>query len=327
MGVDVKVKLPKPSKKPYKVSAIDIDGVRDALDSKDAWGSYDPAPVFVPKFAKDKSVSQITVSCKPVARQPSWAEYGKTTKKRQAEWDRMIKALEKYLTALHNLALESAAKFAAKMQARKEPLQKDELKALFKEAKEAMLAAVEGYASKTSNGYSVGVKLDDVPPDPAVFKKTIPKPKDVSYSVSGKTIEAVFKALNKRSFWGRYRSNASYSASFQLDGHVKEFKLTSKPVVTMPKWKEYSKGNKGQKGSWDTMWKKLYAHENNHHKIFTDCVAALETSLASENVLKADLKSFWETETKEWQKKQDAYDSKTDHGVKEGVELDASHDP
>ena len=325
MVISVKTKIPKPAQKTFSVSGVDMTALEDALNKRDSWGSYSCSPVFSAKFDKSKKVSEITVSLKPVTEVPKWKEHAKSTKNRQAEWDRMIKSLEKYLLSLHALTLEAVAKFADSV--KEKELDKAGLSTETKAAKAALAKAVEDYASKTSNGNTVGVSLEYIDPDPATFKKTVPSPKSSTYSVSGKTINAVFETLNKRSFWGRYRSNASYKATFQLDGHIDVFTLTSKPSIIMPKWKEYSKGNKGQKASWDNMWKKLNTHENNHHKIFEDCVADLEATVTSTDVLEADLAKFWKDETKGWQDMQDAYDSKTNHGVKEGVELDASHDP
>jgi len=325
MAITVKTKIPKPSKKSTSVSGVDMAALETALDKKPSWGSYAATPVFSAKFDKSKKVSEITVALKPVITLPKWTQYAKSTKKRQAEWDRMLKALEKYLASLHALTLESVAKFAAEM--KDKDLDKPGLAAANKVAKAAFAKAVDDYASKTSHGSSVGVSLEYIDPDPASFKKTMPAPKSSTYTVAGKTIEAVFKALQKRSFWGRYRSNASYKATFQLDGHVDVFTLTSKPTIVMPKWKDYSKGNKGQKGTWDTMWKKLNTHENNHHAIFTKCITELENAVTSSDVLEADIDAFWTDETKDWQDQQDRYDTKSGHGVKEGVKLDASFDP
>ncbi|PCJ05722.1 MAG: hypothetical protein COB16_14810 [Rhodobacteraceae bacterium] len=325
MAITVKTKIPKPSKKSFSVSGIDMETLESALDKKTSWGSYTAAPVFSAKFDKSKKVTEITVVLKPVVNLPKWTDYAKSTKNRQAEWDRMLKALETYLSSLHALMLEAVAKFAAAI--KDKDLDKAGLAAETKAAKAAIAKAVADHASKTSNGNTVGVSLAYIDPDPASFKKTIPAPKSSTYTVAGKTIEAVFNALQKRAFWGRYRSNPKYKATFQLDGHVDVFTLTSKPTIIMPKWKDYSKGNKGQKGTWDSMWKKLNTHETNHHDIFKTCVADLESTVTSTDILEADLAKFWTDETKDWQDRQDTYDTKSGHGVKEGVELDASFDP
>lgn len=234
MAITVKAKISKPSKKSSNVSGVDLMSLSDELDKKTSWGSYKAEPVFSAKYDKSKKVKEITVTVKPVIKLLKWAEHGRSTKNRQAEWDRMIKALEKYLTSLHNLTLEAAAKFSEEIKGK--DLDKAGFTAEAKKAKTAFAKAVEDYASKTSNGTSVGVNLEDIAADPATFKKTIPSPKSASYSVSGKTIAAVFKALEKRSFWGRYRSNSSFKATFQLDGNVDVFTVTSKPVITMPTW-------------------------------------------------------------------------------------------
>lgn len=75
------------------------------------------------------------------------------------------------------------------------------------------------------------------------------------------------------------------------------------------------------------MWAKLNTHENNHHTIFVTCVGELESLITSSDTHKDDVDKLWKDETDGWQDKQDAYDTKSGHGVKEGVELDASFDP
>jgi predicted secreted Zn-dependent protease len=328
MPTKIKTKNQKPRKKIFNISGNDLDALTTILDKRDTWGAYRPNVSLVPKYDKSKKVTEITIALKPVTEIPKWKELSKSTKKRQAEWNRMVIALEKYLRKLYALSLEALVKVVKDLEG-KDGLDKAGFIKEQKKAKEAIEKAASDYDNKQLGGYKQGVELADIPPDPPEVKQAISKPKLVIYSVGGKTIEQVFNALNKRKFWGRYRSNQKKSATYQLDGHIKTITVTAKPVITMPKWKNYSKGNKGQKGTWDTMWKKLKAHEDNHHKIFLKCVKSFEEDLKSDNVTKKELPTHWRDETKSWQDDQDDYDSpgQSDHGKNEGVMLDFSHDP
>lgn len=328
MPTKIKTKHQKPKKKNFTISGIDFDALTTILDKRDTWGAYKPNTTLVPKYDKSKKVSEITIAIKPTIEIPKWKEQSKSTKDRQAEWNRMVKALEKYLGKLHALALEALVKVVKDLET-KEELDKSAFTKESKKAKEAIEKAFKDYDNKQLGGYKQGVELAEVPPDEAEVKRSIAKPKLVTYSVSGNTIEQVFNNLEKRKFWGRYRANQSKTASYQLDGHIKTITITAAPVITMPKWKNYSKGNKGQKATWDNMWKKLKAHEDNHHKIFLKCVDGFETDLKAENVTKTDLPTHWSDATSDWQDDQDAYDSpgQSNHGINEGVELDFSHDP
>ena len=77
-------------------------------------------------------------------------------------------------------------------------------------------------------------------------KLSIPKPANKDWKVKGKTIEEVFKNLQKHKWWGRYRAHPSYSYK-PAKGKVTEFTLKAKPEIIMPSWTYYSKATKAQK--------------------------------------------------------------------------------
>ena len=150
-------------------------------------------------------------------------------------------------------------------------------------------------------------------------------PKVTKFKVAGKTLKDVLKSLNARDEWGLYDAtqNQKNSAKTDADGNVTSVTMTINPVIELPEWSGYSSATKEQKASWDKMLKVLEKHERNHHDIQVDCASDLEKEIKKAKALKAaDLNKIISDQQKACQKKQDAYDSRTGHGEKEGVELD-----
>jgi len=147
------------------------------------------------------------------------------------------------------------------------------------------------------------------------------KPASQKWTAKGKTMDDLLKNLNKHGWWGRYRAQPSYSYK-EKNGTVSGFTLKAKPIVIMPAWSDYSKATKDQKKSWDTMWKALKKHEDNHHVIFDTAAKAWKKAMDKAGDVDAkEAKSKWDAFIKDTQGKQDAYDKKTGHGEKEGVIL------
>lgn len=149
----------------------------------------------------------------------------------------------------------------------------------------------------------------------------ISKPSQKTWKVKGKTLDELVTTLDKHDWWGRYRSEISYSYK-EKGGTVSVFSIKAKPVIHMPAWGEYSKASKDDKKAWDTMFKALLKHETNHHALFLEACAIWARDMDAEGEIdkKAALKAWKDFETN-LQKTQDDYDSKTNHGAKEGVML------
>jgi predicted secreted Zn-dependent protease len=141
------------------------------------------------------------------------------------------------------------------------------------------------------------------------------------YGVKGKTREQVFASLNAHGWWGRYRSNeavAYASSKTDIDGMT----VTCRAVVLLPKWTEATKASKEDQKSFAGMLKALEKHERNHHTIFEDAAKAFKKTLETgKDLPKTKAMKAWSDFTAALQKAQDAYDTRTDHGEKEGVEL------
>ncbi len=155
-------------------------------------------------------------------------------------------------------------------------------------------------------------------------------PRVSKFSIGGKTLADAKKALDSRDEWGLYDStkNQRSDARADKDGNVISVSLTLNPIIQLPAWSGYGSATKEQKASWDDMVEKLEAHERKHHTIQVNSAKDLEDEIKSAKDLDAKtLQTMISDSQDDCQKKQDAYDSRSGHGAKEGVVLDMDADP
>lgn len=182
-------------------------------------------------------------------------------------------------------------------------------------------------------------------------KTSLGKPSNkTSIKVKGATLDDVRDALNKHKHWGEY--TCPLSTGWKTSGkkkYITEISLTTKPEIAMPVWSNYSKASKADKDAWDTMYAKLMKHERNHHALALEVIALYikevdeknsaidavnkkiekETDPKKQEKLRDDFDAVTETVLKarlktvgqDLQDVQDEYDTKSDHGKKEGVKL------
>ena len=154
---------------------------------------------------------------------------------------------------------------------------------------------------------------------------TVNRPAISKFRVAGKTLSDVKKNLDARDEWGLYDATQNFksSAKTDADGNVVSVTMVLNPKIEMPVWSGYSGATKDQKASWDDMYAALLAHENQHHAIQLDCVEDLKKAIKAAKELDADtLNKLIDQSQQACQKKQDAYDTSSGHGAKEGVVLD-----
>ena len=181
-------------------------------------------------------------------------------------------------------------------------------------------------------------------------KAKISKPSSKSgIKVKGTTLDEIRADLNRYKHWGEYDAKADATYKKNGDKMIVEVTITAKPEIEMPVWKGYSKAPKDAKDAWDAMYAKLQKHETNHHnlslEVFAKFAMEIETKNAEiekinkalekesdEKKRQAILKGFEPmTETvmkarlvqlsSDLQGAQDEYDTKSDHGKKEGVKI------
>ena len=154
------------------------------------------------------------------------------------------------------------------------------------------------------------------------FTNNLGKPSMTKKNYNGATLDDVADAMDKNKFWGRYVSNIQIDYNLNENGVVDEVTISGKPEIIMPIWKGWSKADRESQKAWDIMWIRLKRHEENHYKKSLDELKKFEKMVKkagaySEEIFNKKMDTFFA----DHQKAQDAYDKKTDHGVKEGVVL------
>ena len=190
--------------------------------------------------------------------------------------------------------------------------------------------------------------IEKIPP--IKIKSNIAKPSQkTGIKVKAADLDALRDALSRFKHWGEYDAGADAGYKNKSDKQIVEVTLTAKPVIQMPVWQGYSKASKDDKKAWDDMYAKLAKHEMNHHylslevyaKFFMEIdvknseIEALNKKLEKESDEKkrdalmkkytpmtvALMKTRLAQLSKDLQAAQDIYDTKSDHGKKEGVKL------
>ena len=150
----------------------------------------------------------------------------------------------------------------------------------------------------------------------------IPSPKEIPYPVKGKTYDEARDFLLSKPFAACYKANPSHTEKHDNDGNTYEIIISAKPTVTIPKWNGESKLKGDEKKNWVAMMTALRKHEAKHHKIFEDEAKTFKKAMAREDPFpKEEVDGRMYDFYSAGQDKQDAYDSKTNHGEKEGVVL------
>lgn len=150
----------------------------------------------------------------------------------------------------------------------------------------------------------------------------IASPKTKPYKVKGKDYTEAANFLINKPFSACYEANPSYKHKFNNEGQTNEITLTAKPTITMPQWPGASKLKGDEKKWWAAMMKALAKHEDGHHKIFDkDAKKFKKDTEAAGDFPKGETAGKMTTFFTSSQGNQNTYDSKTNHGEKEGVTL------
>ena len=148
------------------------------------------------------------------------------------------------------------------------------------------------------------------------------KTNNAKFKVAGNYIRSAVNYLNSRSEWGSFIGNIKYRYWENAGKIVYKARLIPSYVITMPNWPAYRNQTQKIRDCWDTMYKALKKHEWGHREIFQQGLNKLIQDLQNlSNPTLNDLESLFNESVKTIQKKQDYYDTKTEHGAARGVEI------
>lgn len=140
------------------------------------------------------------------------------------------------------------------------------------------------------------------------------------YDVDGRNFDALSRAMNRRGCWGRY----SFPFRFTPHGNpVERIDMTITPRIEMPRWTGYRAAGRAHQREWDRMIAALQRHEDEHHRLlvrkaeeFRDSIPNITIPMDASAV--GQMMADFEREAKAVM---DDFDDRTDHGRRQGVEL------
>lgn len=148
------------------------------------------------------------------------------------------------------------------------------------------------------------------------------KNNNAKYTVQGKDIKSAVQFMNSRGEWGDFKSSITHKHWENASNIVNKVRLIPSYVITMPNWPAYRNQTQDIKDSWDTMYKALLKHEEGHREIFQQGLNKLIQDIDDlPNPTPNDFESLFNQSIKAMQKKQDDFDTETEHGAARGVEI------
>ncbi len=143
------------------------------------------------------------------------------------------------------------------------------------------------------------------------------------YEVVARDLEGSLQFLMQRGDeWGSFLGDFQYRWSADGAGRVQTVTLSPTYTITMPNWRGYRRIAQECQNEWDTMWRALERHEDGHRAIFDQGITTLVSDLnALTSATGSQIDARMQQARSDIQDAHDAYDTRTDHGKSQGVEL------
>ena len=140
------------------------------------------------------------------------------------------------------------------------------------------------------------------------------------FRAEGKTVEEVVKFLNSKEEWGRFDWKLEYKIWPNPQGTVRVIVLKPWFKISMPSWRGYTRQSQAIKNAWDSMYRALRKHENEHKTKFITDLQKLQRKLEMmDPCAQSECKNILDEAMKEIQTVQDKFDVETNHGKDRGV--------
>jgi hypothetical protein len=161
------------------------------------------------------------------------------------------------------------------------------------------------------------------------FKLVWTKKDNKSETVSAATYQDVYDFFKKKNAakqeWGRFHPEGMQVVGDPARGEpILGVTLKIGYTIFMPTWAKRNAATKKEQAAWDAMLGVLAKHEDSHRIIMEKQISAFQSAVEAETDLSnKKLGELVKQFTKDLEAAQDDYDTKSGHGVKEGVFLPA----
>ena len=157
---------------------------------------------------------------------------------------------------------------------------------------------------------------------------TLRKPVVRTYPLRLGGLDKVFRALERRGWWGRYTPHECMTYVTNARGLVETIVVAAAPEITLPDWCKPDRLPVAARRAWNRMLAALLQHERQHHRFFVSAAREWKLKLeARGDLTEKATQREWEGLVRRAQRLQAAYDRRTKHGRTEGVVLPPAAPP
>lgn len=348
----------------WQVSGTTLSEAIVDITSRDEAGETNWEPNYSVDLDNDGNVSGATVEITINVIMPEWPEAAKLSKKDKKKWKSFMKALKAHEAGHVKLAKAKLAGIAAKMKKKTETEAGEILDTAISELKEAsdayddkndhgrkagtiievdeddepsadaapvqpMRMALSSSilpAAPLGDGTSVPVQRDNKAPAAAAPGGTVTfKPvANTTYTVTGKTLKEAAAQIRGREEAGETSWNPVFNEAHDDSGKITTATIDVTITVLLPSWSEASKLTGADKTTWDSFMMALRAHEQHHVDLVKSKLKDVAKNMIGKSKTEAD--GLLQAALTALKTASDEYDTKTDHGKKEGVKIDTEEE-
>jgi predicted secreted Zn-dependent protease len=156
--MDVVISIPAARRATYVVTGTTFDALSRQMSARGEWAAFTGGLTVDPRGTP---VTRVTVSCRPTITMPEWRERSDASRPMQAEWDRMIAALERHEMGHDAILRQVANGFRDAVNAADPPPDRRALRRMARALLRDHIARQRAYDRSTNQGANDGVRLDD----------------------------------------------------------------------------------------------------------------------------------------------------------------------
>lgn len=140
-----------------------------------------------------------------------------------------------------------------------------------------------------------------------------------TFAVSGLSLEAVYKELQKRKEWGECSCHFDAKTDNNPGNKASQVNITLDITIRLPEWDGLDLAAPTEQREWNRMMTALRAHEEQHAAIGRKWAPLFQTRLLGK--LKSQIAAVHKKLLADFMKEVNQYDADTKHGQTEGVTL------